>query len=56
MLVCLARGFSVKQSAELLSIATSTADNHKASLMYKLKLHKMADLTRFAIRHGLVQE
>lgn len=56
VLVCLARGLSVKQCARVLSIAMSTADNHKASLMNKLKLHKSADLTRFAIRHGLVPE
>jgi DNA-binding NarL/FixJ family response regulator len=56
VLVCLARGASVKQCAELLSIATSTADNHKSSLMHKLGVHKSADLTRFALRHGLVTE
>jgi DNA-binding NarL/FixJ family response regulator len=56
VLGCLARGFSVKQCAKMLSIAPSTADNHKASLMNKLTLHKTADLTRFAVRHGLVPD
>ncbi len=56
MLVCLALGGSVKQCAELLSISPNTADNHKSSLMYKLGVHKSADLTRFALRHGLVTE
>ncbi len=50
----LAQGLSVRQSAEKLSLSQSTVDNHKSRLMRKLNVHKSADLTRLAIREGLV--
>lgn len=31
------------------------AVSHRRDLMRKLKLHNAADVTRFAIRHGLVR-
>ncbi|MGD9721935.1 MAG: LuxR C-terminal-related transcriptional regulator [Pirellulales bacterium] len=56
VLVHLAQGFSVKQCAKALGIGTSTAGNHKSRLMKKLDVHKTVDLTRLAIREGLVPE
>jgi DNA-binding NarL/FixJ family response regulator len=56
VLVHLAQGYSVKQCAKALGIGTSTAGNHKSRLMKKLKIHKTVDLTRLAIREGLVPE
>jgi len=32
-----------------------TAVSHRRDLMRKLQLHNAADVTRFAIRHGLVR-
>jgi len=50
----LAEGLSVRQSAEKLQLAPSTVDNHKSRLMRKLNVHKSIELTRIAIREGLV--
>ncbi|MGD9634648.1 MAG: response regulator transcription factor [Pirellulales bacterium] len=49
-----ALGHSIKHCAEVLALAPSTVDNHKARLMKKLGVHKSLDLTRLAIREGLV--
>jgi DNA-binding NarL/FixJ family response regulator len=54
VLKLVASGHSVKICAELLDLAPSTIDNHKARLMKKLGIHKALDLTRLAIREGLV--
>lgn len=56
VLIHLAQGYSVKQCAKALGIGTSTAGNHKSRLMKKLGVHKTVDLTRLAIREGLVPE
>ncbi|MEX2113032.1 MAG: response regulator transcription factor [Pirellulales bacterium] len=56
VLIHLAQGYSVKQCAKALGIGTSTAGNHKSRLMKKLGIHKTVDLTRLAIREGLVPE
>lgn len=50
----LARGRSVRDCAEQLQLAESTIDNHKSRLMKKLQVHKAAELTRLAIRDGLI--
>lgn len=49
-----ALGHSIKHCAELLELAPSTVDNHKSRLMKKLGVHKSLELTRLAIREGLV--
>ncbi len=54
VLKLVAMGNSVKTCAEMLDLAPSTIDNHKARLMKKLGIHKALDLTRLAIREGLV--
>ncbi len=50
----LAGGRSVRECAEHLRLAQSTIDNHKARLMKKLEIHKVAELTQVAIREGLI--
>jgi len=54
VLKLIAQGNTVKHCAELLALAPSTVDNHKSRLMKKLGVHKSLDLTRLAIREGLV--
>jgi DNA-binding NarL/FixJ family response regulator len=54
VLKLVASGHSVRDCAELLELAPSTVDNHKARLMKKLGVHKSLELTRLAIREGLV--
>jgi two-component system invasion response regulator UvrY len=56
VLIHLAQGYSVKQCAKALGIGASTAGNHKSRLMKKLNVHKTVDLTRIAIREGLVPD
>jgi DNA-binding NarL/FixJ family response regulator len=55
VLKLVALGHSVKHCATLLKLAPSTVDNHKSRLMKKLGVHKALDLTRFAIREGLME-
>lgn len=54
VLKLVALGHSIKHCAEVLALAPSTVDNHKSRLMKKLGVHKSLDLTRLAIREGLV--
>ena len=50
----LSLGYTVKQCASLLGLQPSTVDNHKTRLMKKLNVHKTVELTRLAMKHGLV--
>jgi DNA-binding NarL/FixJ family response regulator len=49
----IAQGCSAKQIAFSLNISSRTAEFHKNSIMDKLKLRTTAQLTRYAIEHGL---
>lgn len=49
-----ARGYTSIQIAKELNIAPSTADAHRRNVMRKLDLHGIAELTRYAIRNGLL--
>jgi DNA-binding NarL/FixJ family response regulator len=49
----IAQGCSAKQIAFALNISSRTAEFHKNSIMDKLKLRTTAQLTRYAIEHGL---
>ena len=53
VLQLLAEGMSNKQVAGSLAISVKTAEVHRAQIMEKLKLHTIADLTKYAIREGL---
>jgi DNA-binding NarL/FixJ family response regulator len=48
-------GHSTKQIAALLGISAKTADTHRATLMNKLDIHRVAGLVRYAIRSGLIE-
>ncbi len=50
----IADGYSSKEIARQLAIAPSTVDVHRRNIMRKIGLHKVADLTRFAIRHQMI--
>ena len=50
----LAEGKSAPQIAADLHIAPSTVDVHRRNLMRKLDLHNVVELTRYAVRTGLV--
>jgi two-component system NarL family response regulator len=50
----IADGFSSKEIARNLQIAPSTVEVHRRNIMRKVGLHKVADLTRYAIRNQMV--
>jgi len=54
VLQLLAGGKTSAQIAAVLGIATGTVEVHRRNLMRKLDLHSVAELTRYAIREGLV--
>jgi DNA-binding NarL/FixJ family response regulator len=51
----IAEGNSAKEIAEILSISVKTVDRHRANVLQKLGLRDRLDLTRFAIRTGLIE-
>ena len=51
----IAEGHSSKQIATMLVISAKTVDRHRANILQKLGMHDRLDLTRYAIRAGLVQ-
>lgn len=54
VLQCLAEGRSSKQIADLLGLKIKTVEAHRAHIVEKLGLRSTADLTKYAIREGLV--
>lgn len=54
VLQLLAEGHTAKSIAELLEISPKTVEYHKACIMKRLGLRTTAELTRYAIKHGLV--
>ena len=51
----LAEGKTSKEVAVTLNLSVKTAETHRTNLMRKLSLHSVADLTRYAVRNGIVQ-
>jgi len=55
VLQLLAEGRSAKEIASRLAISARTVEFHKYQIMESLNLHTNAELTHFAIKHGLVE-
>jgi len=51
----IAEGNSAKEIAESLTISVKTVDRHRANILQKLGMRDRLELTRFAIRTGLVE-
>jgi DNA-binding NarL/FixJ family response regulator len=49
-----AEGHSSDEIAELLVISRRTVDHHRANILEKLELRDRVDVTRYAIRRGLI--
>lgn len=54
VLQLIAEGLSNRTIAKRLYISTKTVETHRAHLMEKLNTHSTADLTKYAIRKGLI--
>ncbi|MCL4370841.1 MAG: response regulator transcription factor [Chloroflexi bacterium] len=54
VLLLLAQGKTHKQIGETLFISAKTVDFHRTNLLRKLGLSSRADLTRYAVRRGLI--
>lgn len=54
VLQLLVDGHTSARIAERLHIATSTVEVHRRNIMRKLNLHSVAELTKYAIREGLI--
>ena len=54
VMVLLAEGLSTSRVADKLFISPKTAENHRSSIMRKLDLHNIIELTRYAAKLGLI--
>lgn len=50
-----AESYTNRQIAEALVISENTVERHRANILEKLGLHDRVELTRYAIRNGLVE-
>ena len=55
MLKLIAEAHTNKQIAEALVISPKTVENHRTRIFQKLGMHDRVELTRYAIRRGLVR-
>jgi DNA-binding NarL/FixJ family response regulator len=53
VLQLVAEGKATKEIAGILNISINTVEFHKSAIMQKLRLHSIAELTRYAIEHGI---
>jgi len=54
VLQLIAEGKSTKQIASNLNVSTKTIESHRRQVMGKLNIRNIADLTKYAIREGLI--
>ena len=50
-----AEGYTNKRIAEALVISDKTVERHRANILEKLGMRDRVELTRYAIRHGLIE-
>jgi DNA-binding CsgD family transcriptional regulator len=51
----IAEGLSSEEIAEILMISRKTVDRHRANILEKLGMRNRVELTRYAIKRGLVE-
>lgn len=55
VLQLIAEGKTMKEIAHSLKVSVKTAETYRQRIMEKLNMHSVAELTRYAIREGLIQ-
>jgi DNA-binding NarL/FixJ family response regulator len=55
VLKLIAEGHTSKDIASMLVISVKTVDQHRTNMLDKLGMHDRVDLTRYAIRRGLIE-
>lgn len=53
VLQLLAEGESTKEIAEKLCVSVKTVETHRRQVMEKLDIHSIAELTKYAVSHGI---
>jgi DNA-binding NarL/FixJ family response regulator len=53
VLQLLAEGKTAKEIADQLHVSIKTVETHRTNIMTKLNIHRVAELTKYAIREGL---
>ena len=53
VLQLLAEGKTAKEIAEKLNVSIKTVETHRTNIMNKLDIHRLAELTKYAVREGL---
>jgi len=53
VLQLLAEGKTTKEIADYLHVSIKTVETHRTNIMTKLNIHRIAELTKYAIREGL---
>jgi len=51
----IAEGYSSKEIATMLTISLKTVERHRANVLGKLGMRDRTELTRYAIRAGLIE-
>ena len=54
VLINLAQGMTTREVAQTLNLSTSTVETYRGRVLEKLRLRNNSDMTRFAIRRGLI--
>jgi DNA-binding NarL/FixJ family response regulator len=55
VLKLIAEGRTTKEIAELLVLSVKTVERHRADILHRLGMRDRVDLTRYAIRRGLIE-
>jgi DNA-binding NarL/FixJ family response regulator len=55
VLKLIAEGYSSKEIAKMLTISLKTVERHRANILRKLEMRDRTELTRYAIRSGLIE-
>ena len=55
VLKLIAEGKTTKEIAELLVLSVKTVERHRADILHRLGMRDRVDLTRYAIRRGLIE-